>query len=377
MDQEDKTTTVTSGTETIQLPEQGFLSQVNLRAAALSVWADEAALPVYHIIKKVELLVNGSQVVKSLSGRQIRALAWYHGMDLTTLGDYARGSTGEKSFWTFPLLLGTKPYDELHMLDLSRYSNPLLKITWDATDVATDGISWDITASPAFRYGVDLVYYRGTPGAVEGYVKSSEIDSWTSANSLVHSVDVPRGQNLIGLSLEGRYTLISNLQFFNKIKLDFNNGEWVPINHNWKELRALYSTLFPRPCQVPIYKSVQDGDTHDFMVGDILGHSFISETNSLGPIYLAGAEFPIYTINCYRRDADLPHTTRADVHMMATGYMPHQMYYLPMWAFYGGDWSSIPTASYGKIKLESTLGSGAGANATMRACAEYLVPNGQ
>ena len=343
----------------------------------MAVWSDEAALPMYHIIKKVELLVNGSQVVKSLSGRQIRALAWYHGMDLTTLGDYQRGGTGEKTFWTFPLLLGHRPYDPLHMLDLSRYSNPQLKVTWDATDTSTDGISWDITASPAFRYGVDCVLYRGTPGAVEGYVKSSEIDSWASANSLVHTVDVPRGQDLLGLTLEGRYTLISNLEFFNKIKLNFDNGQWIPLDHNWKELKALYATLFPRPCQVPAYKSVSDLDTHDFMVGQILAHQWMPETASLGSIVLSGSEYPIYTINCLRSDGGAAHTTRADVHMMATGYMPHQMYYMPMWAWLGGDWTPLKTTNYGRIELTSTLGSGAGANATMRACAEYLVPNGQ
>jgi hypothetical protein len=341
------------------------------------VWADEAALPVYHIIKKIELLVNGSQVVKSLSGRQIRGLAWYHGMDLVNLGTYARGGTGEKTFWTFPLLLGHRPYDPLHMLDLSRYSNPQLKITWDATDVATDGISWDISSTPTFRYGVDCLLYRGTPGSVEGYVKSSEIDSWASANSLVHTVDVPRGQDLLGLSLEGRYTLISNLQFFNKIKLNFDNGQWIPLDHNYKALKALYATLFPKMCNVGIYKSVSDGDTHDFMVGEIDGYGMLSETSSLGWIVLSGAEYPIYTINCLRSDGGAAHTTRADTHIWTRGYMPHQMYYMPMLAWLGGEWTPLKTTNYGRIELVSTLGSGAGANATMRACAEYLVPNGQ
>jgi len=376
-DQVDKTTTVTSGTETIDLPDVGYLSQVNLRAAALAQWVDEFALPMYHIISKVELLVNGSQVVKSLTGRQIRALAWYHGMDLINLGTYSRGGQGEKTFWTFPILLGTKPYDPNCMLDLSQYSNPQLRVTWNAADTSTDGVSWDVSSSPTFRYGVDCILYRGTPGNVKGYIKSSEIDSWTTANSQIHRTEIPKGQELLGLSVEGRYTLLSNLNFFSRLKLNFDNGAWIPLDHTYDSLRALYATWWNRNVQVGIYKSIADGDTHDFMVGEIDGFSFLSETSSLGHIILAGAEYPIYTINCLRSDGGAAHSTRADVHIWTRGYMPHQTYYIPMWGFLGGDWNTLDTTKYGRIDLETTLGSAAGTSATERVCAEYLVPNGQ
>ena len=375
--QEDKTTTVTSGTETIDLPEIGYLSQVNLRAAALGQWVDEAALPIYHIISKVELLVNGSQVVKSLTGRQIRALAWYHGMDIPSLGTYGRGGTGKKTFWNFPLLLGNRPYDPNCMLDLAQYSNPQLRITWNAADESTDGVSWDVSSTPTFRYGVDCVLYRGTPPGVKGYVKSSEIDSWTTANNQIHTTEIPKGQDLLGLSVEGRYTLLSNLNFFDHLKLNIDNGAWVPLDHDYDALKALYNTWFPRDCETAIYMSVSNGDTFDAMVGEIIDMQFLTETSSLGHHVLAGAEYPIYTHSWYRMDDHSAHTTRADVHITVKGYMPHQTYYIPMWGFLGGDWTALDTKPYGRIDLQTTLGSAAGTSATERICAEYLVPNGQ
>lgn len=372
-----KTSTDTSGTEYIALPEKGYLSQLNLRAAIVADWVDEIALNVWQAITKIEVLVNGSQVVKSYDARQLRALAWYHGMELPPLGSYGRGGSGDKTFWTFPILFGTHVGDWQHMLNLDAYENPQLKITWDAAQSTFDGVSRDVTSSPTFRYGVDAMMFRSEPPEpVLGYVKSSQIDSYITANNKIKDTRVPRGQDLLGLMIGGRYDDIDTPDFFHNIKLDFDNGKWIALDHGLQQLMAFNNTWFPRTLETAIYQSISDGDTWDPMVGFMDSLSWLSETSSLGWIYIAGGEYPLYHINCLRSDDSAAHTTRADVHLKWTGRLPHQCFYIPMHAFTGEKWKPLPTGEYGTIDLEMTLGSGVGASATEKIIAEYIIPNG-
>lgn len=373
-----KTTTDTSGTETIDLPEKGYLSQLNLRAAMLAQWVDESPLNVWQSITKVEVIVNGSQVVKSLDGRQIRALAWYHGIDLPPLGTYARGGSGDKTFWTFPIMFGRFPGDNQYMLDLSRYSNPQLKLTWNAAQSSFDGVSCDVTASPTFRYGLDgLIYRTAPPSAVMGYVKSAQLDIWATANSVTHRTEVPIGDKLLGLMVGGRYDSIDTPEFFDNIKLDFDNGQWVALDHGHQQLMAFYATHFPKPVETAIYQSISANDTFDPMVGFVDSLAYLTQTSSLGQIIQAGQEYPLYDYNVIRSDGGGSHTTRADVTMKFTGRLPHQCFYIPMHAFTGNKWEPIDTKSFGSVDLNVTMGSGVGTSATEKVVAEWVLPTGR
>lgn len=73
-----ETTTSTSGTVTVDLPEKDFLSELLITAFHTNTTLTNALIPVYLAIKKIEVL-DGSEVIKSLSGRQAQALAYYHG----------------------------------------------------------------------------------------------------------------------------------------------------------------------------------------------------------------------------------------------------------------------------------------------------------
>lgn len=375
-DEVTRTATITSGTETIDLPERGWLSAVNLRAAVVAAWVDESPLNTWQTITKVELLVDGSTTVKSLTGRQIRALAWYHGMELPPLGYYNRGGTGDKTFWTFPLLLGMFPGDTEHMLHLDKYTNPQLKITWDAAQSSFDGVSCDITSSPTFRYGADALISRETPEkAPKGYVQSTQIDSWTTENSGVHRTEIPKDPNLLGLMLGGRYDSIDTPEFFDNIKLDFDNGKWVALNHGFQQLMAHQALWFPRVVETISYQSVSDGDTPDPMLGFVNGLAWLSQTSSLGWIYQAGNEYPLYDYTMLRSDDSAAHTTRADVNLRWFGRLPHQTMYFPMHAWVGGKWTTLDPKEFGRIDMYTTMGSGVGSNATERLIAEYVIPN--
>lgn len=372
-----KSTDTTSGTEYLDLPETGYLSQLNLRAAIVSVWADEVPLNIWQAITKVEVLVNGSQVVKSLDARQIRALAWYHGMDLIPLGTYNRHSLGDDTFWTFPILFGTHVGDKKHMLDLAAYSNPVLRVTWNAAPASFDGVSCDLHTSPNFRYGLDGVIMRGAPEEpIEGYVKSSQIDSWITANGATHTTEIPKGQDLLGLMIGGRHNDVDTTKFFDNIKLDFDNGKWVALNHGFQQLMAFYATWFPKTVETALYTRIQHFDTPDPMVGFIDSASVMDGGGNVGALQLAGPEFPLYDLGLLSVVDGSPLTDANDVNLKWTGRLPHQTMYIPMHAFTGEKWKPIPTTEYGRIDLKTTMATTVGTSATEKVVAEYLMPSG-
>lgn len=373
-----KTATDTSGTELIDLPETGWLSQINLRAGSLTAWVDESVLHTWMAITKIEVLVNGSTPVKTYNARQLRALWWYHGYELPPLGTYGRGGITDQKVWNYPILFGNYVGDLEHMLHLDDYANPQLRITWDAAQATFDGIARDVYASPTFTYGVDAIISRdiGTTPPV-GYVKSIEIDSWTTANGVTHTTEIPRGDELIGLMIGGRYDNIPTKHFFDNIKLDFDNGKWVALNHGLQQLLAFYSTYFPRTCETMMWEKLAHGDTPDPMLGLVDAISSHDSVGHVGVIGVAGFDYPLYDMSLMSNSDGTPRTTYADIYMRYTGRLPHQCYYIPMHAFTGEKWKGIDTKPFGRIDLKTSMASGVGANATERVVAEYIVPTGK
>lgn len=371
-----KSTDVTSGSETIQLPESGFLSQLNLRAAIKATYVDEVALNIWQAITKVEVLVNGSQVVKSLDARQLRALAWYHGMELNPLGTYGRHGTGDKTFWTFPILFGNFVGDTHHMLDLGAYSNPQLKLTWNGAPSSFDGVSRDLTTEPAFRYGLDGIIARGAmEEPVEGYIKSSQLDSWLTADGATHTTEIPKGQDLLGVMIGGRYDDIDTPEFFDNVKLDFDHGKWVALDHGYQQLLAFQATWWPRIVHTAGYFSAKHNVTYDPMVGLLDNTTCTSGGGTVFGLIFGGIEYPLRDRGM-RTWAGTNIDALTDVMMSWTGRLVHQTMYFPMHAFTGTKWKPLPTTEYGRIDLKTTMGSGVGTAATEKVVAEYIIPNG-
>lgn len=373
-----KTATQTSGTELIDLPEAGWLSQINLRAGTNTAWVNESVLHNWMSMTKIEVLVNGSTPIKTYNARQLRALWWYHGMELPPLGTYGRGGVGDLNVWSYPILFGNYVGDLKHMLHLDDYANPQLRITWDAAQATFDGVSRNVFASPTFTYGVDAIIQReagATPPV--GYVKSTEIDTWTTGNNVTHTTEIPRGDELIGLMIGGRYDDIPTPEFFDNIKLDFDNGKWVALNHGLQQLLAFYSTWFSRVCHTSIWESVASADTPDPMLGFVDGISVDDGSGNIGSIEHAGFDYPLYDLILRNVEDGLELTGKLDVYLNYLGRLPHQCYYIPMHAFTGEKWVGIDTKDYGRIDLKTKMGSGVGSDATERVVAEYIVPTGK
>ena len=367
----------TSGTETIDLPQSGILSEVDIQARYKNTYVDDMLLPGYMAIKKLELLVDGSTVVKSLDGRQAQALMWYNKGPFATSNTYQGGGNAGVTYDLFPLYLGMFAGDTKNGLVLSDYSNPQLKITWDTTQTTADGMTFDAnTSDPTFTYNIMAKLIDGTPaGFTNRYVQSREIDAYNPGTDSETNTEIPRGYDLKGIMLGARYKSKAWNSAMDHVKLDFDNGKWLPIDMDYENLAVAFKSWFPEPCEANAWNYRAHADDFDSRVMQL--SSFTSQgAGSNAYLALWGVfEFPLYTLSIYD-ESHAAYTTAVNLHTKCTGWGPMQTIYIPMDQLIDGSADSIRTTDYGRIDFKVTT-SGYTASATTHVVAEYLKPNGQ
>ncbi len=370
--------TSTSGTETIDLPENGILSSVNLQTRCAQTYTDNHTLPFFLALTKIELLVNGSTVVKSLTGRQARALSWYSGGPFSVTNDYEPDVNSNLVYKDFPLYLGRTVDDTKFGLDLARYNNPQLKFTYDLSTVAYDGVTYDSnTTNPTLTYNVMAKVLDGVPpGFQNRYIQSSEIDSWTVAASTEHDTQIPRGYDLYGLMLECRYKALGFNDFFDHVKLDFDNGKWLPIDMDYENLAILHKEAWPQPCEVNLYDSLANADDLDTQLMYVNGAGNATVGGNVACCKLPILYYPINVVTMQDFDGAAI-TSPTQVQSTIKGWGPHQTFYIPMRMLLDGEAMAVDTKQFGRIDCKVKTGASSGSSAITRIVAEYVKPNGE
>lgn len=371
-------TATTSGVEVIPLAKTGTISQINLEAAAVVAWSTNPGLDLWDIIQKVEVLGDGSRILKSYDARQIRALAHYHGVDLASLGWYHRqDTTEEKMFWTYPLMFGRYPFDTKYMLNLDSYNDPTLRITWDASQTSIYGETRTASASPYMRFAVSDMCYKGGSPESGAFIQSMEVEQWTTPASTRHTTEIPRGYPLVGILSGSRYMDKKQEHVQEKVELDFDNGEWKPINHGYHELAMLNTMWYPKEVNIVMRKDISSSKSIDLGVG--LCNHFGGWTSNVANAHLGLAHegtWNFQDVQIYDNAAG-EQTTAIATEMYISGRFPHQYMYFPMDFFAENKADAIPTDGYKRIDLHTTTGASVSTSGILKTVCEYIVPNGQ
>ena len=368
---------VTTGTETIDLPENGILTELTLQARCTDAYSDNTIVPMFHKLTKLEVLVDGSTVVKSLNGRQVRALMWYNDGPFGTAETYEANGSSNKGYGIYTMYFGKGANDTTCGLDLGSYTNPQFKLTFDCASTSYDGITYDAYTTPTFTYNVMAKVIDGTPaGFTNRYVQSREIDNYTVAASTEHNTEIPRGYDLKGVMLGQRYTSVAWYDLINHVKLDFDNGKWMPIDMDYENLAAAFKSWYPEECEWGCWQDNASGDDFDTRVMSVNGLGFMSGSSSVSCVNWEVFEFPLYTIGKYDPSGNAS-AIKTVAQVQVRGWGPHQTIYIPMEQLLDGAQDSIRTTDYGRIDLKTTTGSGSGTSAVNRVVAEYFKPNGR
>jgi hypothetical protein len=372
-----ETSTSVANTITQDLPETGILNMIDLQVAYTKAVSDDRALPDWEAVTKVEVLVDGSTVVKSLTGAQIRALTFYNGGPFTGTAWFWGNGGSTDSYTGLPLYFGRDAKDTKCGLDLSAYSNPQIKITYNTSQTSINGLTFDATTTPSFKYNIAAKIFDGAPaGYMNKYVQSLQLDSYTVAASTEHPVQIPRGYDLKGLMIEAKYLNVGWNALVDHVKLDFDNGSWVPLDIDHENLMSLNKHWFPNPVIAAHWITAESADTADLCVGQVHGISSSNTGATTDSISYDMHETGLHDV--VKRNYDGTAVSTSDIGWETViGSLPMSMFYIPMSQLVDGAADAIRTTDYGRIDLKLTTGSGSGSSAKNKVVAEYLKPNGQ
>jgi len=224
-----------TGLLTIDLPNKGLLSGIEFK-----VWGtngdDEDAPDVWlhDRLKKIEVIVNGSQVVKSLDGRQLLAMMCYKKTPVTS-NDFKNMNAAacDESFY---INLGRHYHDLEYMLDLGQVADPELRIEYDfaLADCSGYHCGEPMTAEP--QINIVLHMLRDTSVVPKGYIKTSEIHRVDNAANLGYNLTVPRGPTYSNLYLQSWWYQFGLGSILDHVEVNINSDNLIPYRQTPGEM---------------------------------------------------------------------------------------------------------------------------------------------
>lgn len=185
-----------SQTYELELPEQGALSSLFLYARSTQNGQPFlASVPKWRLIdyiSKIEVIGDGSEVIKSFDGRQAIASAFYDDAR-EPVSMWRHYSNTPHRQW-IPINFGRWVRDQLYGLDLSRFNQVLLRITNDAT--ATE-FTTDIQLDA-------IAVWKREGGGFQGYMREEEWKTWAPAAAAVEYNILPTALAIRRILLRAR-----------------------------------------------------------------------------------------------------------------------------------------------------------------------------
>ncbi len=200
-------------------------------------------------VQKVEL-IDGSDVLHSLTGKQMQALNIFSASDpIVQEVDYRVGGT---PMMYFNLDFGRWLWDTELAFDPKRFVNPQLKITFDenAYDASVSGHSFMVFGH---------VFDEKVPSPM-GFLLSKEIKSYTGANNGYEYTSLPTDYPLRKLILQGELAGSGVRGIIETIRLAEDNDKRIPIDGDIHALRSFLDPMVPDAIDI-IRATVATGST--------------------------------------------------------------------------------------------------------------------
>jgi len=226
-----------TGQLTIDMPNKGLLSGIEIRtwgtcgnsAADPDVWLHDR-------LTKIELVVNGSKVVKSLTGEQLLADMLYKRTPICSHDLKNMNNASCEEF--FYINLGRFYHDLEYMLDLSQVNDPELRFTFNFAATSQNGWTNGTAMTDAPNISAICHLLRDSDISPRGYIKTSEIYRFTGAVSKKENMMVPRGPVYSNLYVQSWYKDQGIGYLLDKLELNINSDDIIPIRVGPTELAA-------------------------------------------------------------------------------------------------------------------------------------------
>lgn len=176
----------TAQTEVFDLPRMGIISNLMLRFVFHS-GSSNTDTYVADAISKIEIIGNGSTVIKSYDGRQIQAIMAFDDLVMPPDKEY---SPDGGCYGYFDIRFGRFPGDEKYALDCSQWQSLELKITYDLAAgaiISTTGFA----TTPKELTALGLYAPVGAAFSPVGLIKSEEKKTYTTTAGGTEDLNLP------------------------------------------------------------------------------------------------------------------------------------------------------------------------------------------
>lgn len=185
-------------------------------------------------VSKVEL-VDGSDVLYSMSGTEIQATDFYDGKQEPVNGmTYVNANY----MWcTLNLNFGRMLYDKSLALDPKRFNNLQLKITHNYSNCGSS------CSASTLEIWADV--FQDKKISPSGYLMNKELYSYTSgADGSYEYIDLPTDYPIRRLTVQGLYDNYQPWQVVNEIRIDENNLKQIPVDEKVSNLLKTAAYVF-------------------------------------------------------------------------------------------------------------------------------------
>jgi len=209
---------VTAGTKTVDVDLKDVISRIQVRHEVVNNGHAQTGHPA-SCVTKIEL-VDGSDVLWSLSGKEAEALDFYMTKQAREYEMDMRNDLPNQEF--FNLNFGRKLWDPLLALDPTKFSNPQLKITHNR---ALGGSNPD----DAYLSVYADVFDEKVPTPM-GWLMAKEFFTYTVTASAYKYIDLPNDYVLKMLMVQSQVANATFTDQIDELKISEENDKKIPVD---------------------------------------------------------------------------------------------------------------------------------------------------
>lgn len=250
-----------------RLPRSGILNAALLHLEATNGGTSNISNQLWQCVNRIQIL-DGARVIADMSGVQSQVVSLW-----ATKGEphsqWLEGAGAVQTFDAF-IPLGLKKYDNNVGLDLSILKNPVIRVDIDLTTIRAVGAAGYLTGSLNLS-AVLLINDGADQPSPGGFLKTHELDSWTTAAAGIQTtqgpVDAPWARLFIRSHLVN--TLANTI--ITQVRLSFDSGQFVPIDEDTLWQANAIPLMLGRHPRFEACLFGQDADTWDTFHGQLSG----------------------------------------------------------------------------------------------------------
>lgn len=244
-----------TGTKPIDLKTTDPISAIRLEFKGTNSTSPNLYNWMNDAISKIEI-VDGSDQICSISMKHGQALQFFN----TGKTPYMRceerpsGSYAEQCLIRF----GRYMNDPLYYLDLTKFTNPQLKITTAGLTPQSSGSGGFLTGTYKVTINLHVIEEGAQPAA--GFMMYKEIFSFTAATSGDEHVALPQDYPYVGLLMRAFYIENDIHETISRLKISCDTGKFIPVDKKVHDIYRMNEEDYG-PLELRMQLERADGET--------------------------------------------------------------------------------------------------------------------